>query len=161
MGFEIIISENDQDSLNKYELLQSKSSDVVDIYKKIFEQVEGSVTTVSDNDSGTRINIAISNLNPNEIQVKCLRFFQKAFKYVESCIDPARLNFTVTLAEDDEICINRISDIGVSKIIIHEDGLIAHSFISFKLSDKKDILDFYDDCETIDYESLTFKLFSY
>ncbi len=143
---------------NKYSLLESHSKDVTNAYEQVFAVIDGSLTTVADNDATSKINIAMTSLKPTAEQVNALNEFHSAFKFIETRIDPLRLNFDISKALDDEICINRTSDFGVSKIIIHEDGLIAYSFISYKGVDKIDILDFYSD--SIDYETLTFNFFS-
>jgi len=143
---------------NKYSLLQSHSKDVTNAYEQVFAVMDGSLTTVSDNDATSKINIAMTSLKPTAEQIIALNEFHAAFKYIETRIDPLRLNFDITKALDEEICINRVSDFGISKIIIHEDGLIAYSFIAYKNISKEDILDFQLD--GVDYESLTFKFFS-
>lgn len=143
---------------NKYSLLESHSKDVTNAYEQVFAVIDGSLTTVADNDAISKINIAMTSLNPTPEQANALNEFHSAFKFIETRIDPLRLNFDISKALDDEICINRTSDFGVFKIIIHEDGLIAYSFISYKGVAKNDILDFHAD--NIDYETLTYNFFS-
>lgn len=154
----LTINDNEGTLTNKYALLLSKTDEVRTTYEKVFTRVEGSLTTVSDNDAASRIVVAINNLQPSEPQVGCLNEFIAAFKYVEKCIDPSRLNFTVTKSVENEICINHFSTDGLSKIIIDEDGSIAHSFISYKGINKPDSLEFYEG--DIDFEVLTYDLFS-
>jgi hypothetical protein len=148
-----------QNGTNKYDLLGTLSPDIFDIYNNVFSTVEGSLTTVIDNDAESKYNIAINSLKPTCEQLEALDKFKTAFKKIEKLIDPEKLNFNIAAAFDNEICINRVSDFGISKIIIHDDGLIARSFISYKgVHNKKDILDFYED--DVDYESITLKFFS-
>lgn len=156
---ELIRDKKSPNGTNKYSLLQSQSKEITDAYAEVFAKVEGSLTTVADNDATTKFNVAFNSLNPTESQIEVLNYLQSSFKYIEKVIDPVRLNFDITRALDDEICINRIDEsIGVSKIIIHEDGLVAHSFIAFKGVAKNDKLDFFDN--GVDYETLTFNFFS-
>lgn len=154
------IANSDIKTLNKYELLNSRSIEVKAIYESVFKKFEGSVTTVIDNDSATIFNVAINELNPNDIQLNILNEFKSAFKYVESCIDPARLKFQITKTVDGDICINRTSELGISKFIVHDDGLIAYSFVAFKGVNAKDTLEFYEDKSVIDYEKFTYRLFA-
>jgi hypothetical protein len=149
-----------KNAVNKYENLQTKSLTVREAYVKVFEAVEGSYTVVSDNDAVSKINMAISTLNPNKVQQGCLTKFRDTFSTIEGHIDPTRLKFTIEAAMDEEICITHFASIGISKIIIHDDGLIAHSFIGYKGSEKKDFIIFYSTEEKVDYESLTYKFFS-
>jgi hypothetical protein len=142
---------------NKYALLSSQSQDIIDIYSDVFSSVEGSLTTVVDNDVESIINIAVNQLTPSNEQILELNKFRDAFNYIESVIDPEKLNFTITKAVDDEICINHISKNGVSKIIIHEDGMIAQSFVAFNGVDKKDSIEFYEG--NIQYQQLAYKFF--
>lgn len=155
---ELIIDKKSANGTNKYSLLQSQSKDITDAYAKVFAKVEGSLTTVADNDATTKFNVAFNSLHPTESQIEVLNNLQSSFKDIEKIIDPVRLNFEIVKALDGEICLNRISELGVSKIIIHEDGLIAHSFIAFKNVAKNDILDFFEN--DIDYETVTFNFFS-
>ena len=154
-----MIKTKQQNGTNKYDLLSSQSQDINDIYNNVFSTVEGSLTTVIDNDAESKFNIALNSFYPKNEQLKALEGFQIAFKNIEKVIDPAKLNFTISKALDDEICLNRILEIGISKIIIHDDGLIARSFIGYKGDhNKKDSLDFYEN--EVDFESITLKFFS-
>lgn len=155
---ELIIDKKSANGTNKYSLLQSQSKDITDAYAKVFAKVEGSLTTVADNDATTKFNVAFNSLHPTESQIEVLNNLQSSFKDIEKIIDPVRLNFEIVKALDGEICLNRISELGVSKIIIHEDGLIARSFIAFKNVEKEDILDFFEN--DVDYETITFNFFS-
>lgn len=145
------------DGINKYGLLQSESEYVREIYAAVFEKVKGSYTTISDNDASGRFDVAIATFQPTDLQLDQLLSFKDAFKTVETKIDPNRLKFSIAKALDNEICINKESASGLSKIIIHDDGLIAFSFISFSGVEKPDVLEFYD-CD-LDYEQLAYQLF--
>jgi len=160
---EIIIDTNNikQDKgLNKYNLLQSQSDDIRHQYNEVFELVQGSLTTVTDNDAQSKFNVAISILEPTAHQTETLIRFRDSFKNIEAQIDPERLRFEVDKAADNEICIYRKSINGVTNIIINDDGSIAFSFIAYKDANKNDVFDFYDNCDQFDYESLVFKFFS-
>lgn len=154
----ITVKINAVNGTNKYSLLQSQSPEIIDIYENVFAKVEGSLTTVVGNDAISKFNVAIASLQPTLLQNDAINNLKTSFRDIESKIDPIRLNFTIAKALDNEICINRVSEIGVSKIIIHEDGVIAYSFIGFKQTDKQDVLDFFEGI--IDYELITYKFFS-
>ena len=149
---------NGNNATDKYALLQSTDEEALNIYNVVFKNAEGSFTTVSNNDTTSKFNVAIMQFNPTEEQSKAISNLITCFKEIERIIDPKRLNFSVTQAMDNEICVNRISEIGISKIIIHEDGVLALSFIAFKGIEKKSTLDFVEN-ET-DYEELAYKFFS-
>lgn len=148
------------DGLNKYQLLQSGSEDITAIYEKIFEGTEGSLTMVIDNDAISKFRVAIVTYTPTGVQCGILEKFENSFRNIENEIDPDRLSFTVTKAYDDEICINRTSELGLSKIIINDDGVIAFSFIAYKDVQRNDILLFWDAPQDQDYESITYKFLS-
>lgn len=155
---EIVRDKKSANGTNKYSLLQSQSKEIRDAYEEVFAKVEGSLTTVADNDATTKFKVAFNSLHPTACQIEVLNNLQSSFKDVEKIIDPVRLNFEITKALDDEICINRASDLGISKIIIHEDGLIAYSFVAFKNVAKNDSLVFFE--EGVDYEAITYHFFS-
>lgn len=146
--------------INKYQLLQSDSDDIRLAYEQVFSKVNGSLTTVVDNDSTSKFNVAInsfSSITPE--QLECIKQIETAFVYIERQIDPNRLYFSITRASDNEICINRSNESGLSKIIVHEDGLIALSFIAFRGVDKPDSLAFYEEPQP-NYESIVFRFFA-
>ena len=143
---------------DKYLLLQSEDEGTLVIYKEVFSKTEGSFSTVSDNDAITKFNVASAQFDPTVEQMETMNKLATSFKKIESEIDPTRLNFYISKATDNEICINRESDTGISKIIIHEDGIIGLSFIAFINSNKKNNLEFYE--TDADFESLTYKFFS-
>lgn len=128
--------------LNKYSLLESSDSKIQQIYEDVFYTLEGSLTTVSDNDAVSKFNVAKASLSYSETQLNILSSFQDVFQQIETQIDPEKLNFFITQAMDGELCINRTSEQGISKIIINEDGVVAYSFIPYKGVDLKDVLEF-------------------
>lgn len=147
------------DGLNKYDLLQSVSPDIRQAYENIFNKVEGSLTTVSDNDTVQKIRVAIATLQPNKYQTDILLKISDAFSSIETSIDPTRLQFNITKATDDEICMNRISDKGFSTIIINEDGVVVLSFIAHKGVNESDIFEVFETNIT-DYEGFSYKFFA-
>jgi len=163
MNNEIIIDSKNNlpnSGLNKYSLLGIHDDDIAQIYSNIFNNVEGSLTVASDNDAVTKINIARANLNLTPFQIKVLDSFKNAFVEIENNIDPNRLLFSISKSLDDEVCITRFSELGISKIIINESELIAYSFIAYKNVGQKDILDFYTFEFNIDFETVSFNFFS-
>lgn len=150
---------SEQGGVNKMELLQSKRPDIVERYEAVFAKVEESFTTVTDNDSQHKIRVAVAVLCPNELQTAILYSIAEALKEVEQKIDPNRLQFTITKAMDDEICLNRTSANGLAKIIINEDGLVVLTFTAVKESAKAN--QFIPYTEGIgDYEALAYDFFA-
>ena len=94
-------------------------------------------------------------------QILSLEKIQIGFLTVQINMSPEKLDFKYSRATDDELCLNRKSDNGISKLIIDTDGLIAYSFISFKHSDKKDVLEFFNNMDLIDEEMLVLKFLSF
>ena|ERR1035438_3662209 len=131
-------------------------------YEHLFQDSKGALTQVYGDDVDSIFEVAISKLNPNDIQVEILQGFQEQLKYIENCIDPERLKFTITRAMDNEICINRKATTGGRvKLIINEDGTIALSFLPDKGSNQGKSLDFYsienqDNFERIAYDFFIF-----
>ncbi len=154
-----VITQTSKEGLNKYKLLNTASEEFKQAYEAVFEIAEGSLTTVSDNDAAGKIRVAMNLYSPNEEQVRQLQNFLAAFKAIESQIDPEKLSFFITKATDDEICINRTMSSGISKLIIHDDGLIAYSYISYTSDQSKDELTFYA-TDQLDFESLSYQLFA-
>lgn len=152
-------SSDKSNGLNKYDLLQTVSEDVKKAYGDIFDKVEGSLTTVSDNDTSQKIKVAIVTLQPYKVQLEILLRIQEAFSAIENNIDPTRLQFTITKAMDDEICINRNSDFGLSKIIINEDGIVIRTFTAYRNITSSDEFEVYEHGVN-DYEHLAYKFFS-
>lgn len=146
--------------INKHALLQSTSEFIVQAYAQVFERIEGSLTTVADNDTTSKFKVAMATLEPNRTQIDILQKIEDSFKSVESVIDPVRLQFTITEAQDNEICINRHSMNGVSTIIINDDGITAYSFIAYKNVPRNNVLEFFEDRNQLDCEHLAFKFFS-
>jgi hypothetical protein len=146
--------------LNKYTLLQSESEEILNEYNEVLEPIQGSLTTVSDNDVQSKFTVAVNNLKMTEEQLKTVNKFQHSFNDIQTMIDPNRLQFDIEKAMDDELCIFRNSDNGISNIIIHEDGSLAISFIGYKNSNKKDLFEFYESEDDTDYESIALKFFS-
>ena len=146
--------------LNKYDLLQSESQDILNQYKAILEPGEVSLTTVTDNDTSSKFIVAISTLNHTQQQFETLELFKSQFKSIADEIDPERLQFEISTTEDGDFCIYRYSEIGVSNIIINEDGSAAFSFISYKNSGKNDEFIFFEKDDLKDCEHLTYKFFS-
>ncbi len=145
---------------NKYALLRTKVEDAVQQYEEVLEQVEGSLTTVADNDTLSKLQVAITKFEPFPEQIEKILKFQKSFDAIEDQIDPERLQFEVDKAADDEICIFRKSEHGVSNIVINEDGSVALSFIAFKGASKTDVFSFYEAHEEADFESFVLTFFS-
>jgi hypothetical protein len=145
--------------LSKYDLLGVVDQEISKAYNDVFEKASGPLSLVEDNDVRSKFDVAIATLNPNPLQISLLYHFLESFASIENEIDPNRLNFEITKAMDDEICITKTSELGVSKIILNDDGVVALSFISFKSVDKKDVLDFYT-IDNLDYEGLSFSFLS-
>ena len=150
---------NTQCGINKMDLLQSKDPDTLKMYRDVFASTEDSYTTVVDNDSVQRIKIAATTLQPNSSQLDILLQIKDAFNEVETKIDPSRLQFNVTKAADDEICINRTSSNGLAKIIINDDGLIVLTFTAFRGINKPDSFIPYTE-GVADYEALAYAFFA-
>lgn len=157
--FETAVEKREQ-SLNKYELLQSERDEVKEYYNEVFEKVQGSYTTVSDNDLQDKFKVAIELLEPSENQVSFLKCLSLNFLEIESLIDPVKLQFDISRAIDHEIVLSRRSEDGISNIIINDDGSIAFSFIAYKNSSKADVYQFYDVEEYVDCQILAFTFFS-
>jgi hypothetical protein len=146
--------------INKYALLQSASEEITAEYEVVLKNVEGSLTTVADNDTSSKFNVAMATLSPNEIQTSILQKIEQSFKSIQETIDPDRLQFSIVEAEDNEICIFRRSSNGISNIIINDDGVTAYSFIAYKNIPKQDTLVFFDNGDEMDCEHLALKFFS-
>lgn len=131
-------------------------------YDKILENNEGALTQAYGNDVNSIFLVAYKSFSPNPSQIEILQSFENSLHYIEQQIDPKRLKFTITKAEDDEICINRKAETsGRVKIIINDDGVIAFSYLPDKYSKNENVLEFYRPKENIDFESLVFRFFRY
>ena len=129
-------------------------------YYKMAEQVKGTLTQTYVIDVDDIFIHAYAKLEPNEEQYAVLLKFQESLIGIEEKIDPDRLTFSITKAVDDEICINRnASSGGRVKIIIHDDGLIAYSFIPEIGNHKPKELSFYES-DTLDFEGLSYQFLS-
>ncbi len=146
-------------ALNKYDLLQAESEEVKSFYQKITDPLAGSLTTVLDNDASSKFNVAYQELNPLQEQRWALEALQTAFQKIDLEIDPDRLNFYLSKAQDDEICINRRSPLGITTLIVHEDGTLALSFIALPESGVSDSLEFLDNPATVDWEKVAYWFF--
>jgi len=155
-----ITSPSTNRGLNKYDLLQSESKEVVTQYEEVLEPVKGSLTTVTDNDVTSKFTVSISTLNPTQDQVETLELVKLHFKAIENQIDPNRLFFKIDKTIDDEFCIYRKSNDGISNLIINDDGSLSFSFIAYKQSDQTDSYVFYEKGGITDYELLAFNFFA-
>jgi hypothetical protein len=151
----------DQQGLSKYELLQSADQETTEQYKIFLEPVHGALFYNADNDAATKFRIANTIFQLTDLQRSTLQLFGNEIVNTEKSIDPPRLRFEIGMTSDNEIYISRTSSYGVNNILIYEDGTMAHSFIGYKESEKQNFLDFLEPVESIDYESLLFKFFSF
>ncbi len=92
----------------------------------------------------------MENLNTTKFQLKC-------FNNIISIIGNLPKNIQISQATDGEICINKISESGIKKIIIHDCESIAISYIS--KNDSSDYLKFYNEAD-INYETLVSDFFN-
>lgn len=145
--------------INKMDLLQSKDPEILEMYEQVFANADDSFTTVVDNDSAQKIKVAVTALQPNELQVEHLLKIKEAFRLVEKKMDPARLRFTIDRAMDDEICLSRTSNDGLAKIIINDDGLVVLTFVAYRGINKPDKFLPYTEGVS-DYEGLAYEFFA-
>lgn len=131
-----------------------------DQYDKVLKSIQGTLT----GDYKDVINIfkqASMTLNPNEQQAEMMSLFRAEFERIQKTIDPERLSFSITRGTDDEICLNRkATSGGIVNLIIHEDGLIALSFIPSKSSMLDKYIGFVQPSNA-DYESLAYQFLGY
>ncbi len=149
---------NTDSNISIQQLRQSKFNRAQ--YDKLMAETKGSLTISYGDDVDGTFLIANTNLTINDVQQKVIDSFREQFKIIEKTIDPERLKFSITGAMDGEICINRKSTFdGRVKLIIHDDGLIALSFVSSSYNNGKDILEFFN-LENTDFEQLSYRFFS-
>jgi len=75
--------------------------------------------------------IVVKN-NLTDFQLEALRYLFMGFHEIRNALDPEKLKtFNFTMNADDEFLVYRRSSIGLTNIIIHEEGTIALSFIPF------------------------------
>ncbi|TAF73171.1 MAG: hypothetical protein EAZ53_13555 [Bacteroidetes bacterium] len=145
--------------MNIAELNVVESQSIKESYKKDFSNSEPSLVVNLVNDLDASFDIAHTKFSMTNEQIKCIELLRVCFLKLQSVMDPNRLYFTFSNAVDGEICLNRISENGISKLIINEDGVLAYSFISYKNSTKKDVLDFFTN--EVDGELVALKFLSF
>jgi len=131
-------------------------------YERIVEQQKGSLTQNYVADVIDIYSEALFKLESDTepLQIEILRTFAYHHDILAKTIDPNRHDFTITTASDGEICINRkVSNGGRVKIIIHDEGLIAFSYLPGKLDPEKERLDFFN-YSKIDIEKLLYNFFA-
>ncbi len=133
-----------------------------ELYKNVKELSKGATQKVYGNDIEQKFHQAIVLLKPNQEQTEILHEFQLAFINLQDTIDPNRLVFSFSKTPDDEICIYKSANSGgVVNLIIHEDGLIALSFVAYKNNEHKNSgLRFFDDGK-YDFEKIMYDFFSF
>lgn len=89
-----------------------------------------------------RFTNALVKLRPNAQQMLTLQQLEKALEARAQNLSAEQMNFSLTRAQDDEICLNRRTQAGVSTVLVHEDGSVAFSFISLPGSPQPDVLEF-------------------
>jgi hypothetical protein len=145
--------------LNLQQLRQSEYFG--DEYIAVLKNSEGSLTQVYGYDVSSTFMVAKHDLRPNPLQTEILNTFLYEFFLIEDKIDPQRLQFTITKAMDDEICINRDASFGGRvKVIIHDDGVIALSFLPDANNRRKKELIFCKHFEA-NYDKISLRFFSF
>lgn len=84
-----------------------------------------------------------------------------SFREIKKIIDPNHLtpfNYSYN-NEEDEFLLYRSSNEGGTNIIIHENKVLAFSFIGIN-SDEKDELSFYEE-DNVDFEKLAYSFFAF
>lgn len=160
MSFLLKPEPNTETGINRYDLLQSASEEVIRAYKQVLEPVSGSFTVVADNDAEAKIRVALAQLRPTEAQAQVLRALGVTLRGL-NLTDPKRMNFTVARAQDDEIYLRRCSLAGVSKLIINDDGSIAYSFLGLPGAIRPDVLQFVEEPSNNDWEGLAYSFFQW
>jgi hypothetical protein len=151
-------SKSDNSNFNPSALKQStffKNS-----YSELIDNIKGSLTQAYQ-DVDNIFLIANKDFTPTDLQLCTLAKFRDVFCQISEAIDPLRNNFTITKAMDDEICINRkTTSEGRAKIIIHEDGTFALSFLPYSGNPAPSFLEFYR-IDNADIESLSYSFFGF
>ena len=129
-------------------------------YGTLLKNSAGSLTQAYGYDVSSTFMVAKHDLRPNDLQTEILNLFLEKFFLIEDQIDPQRLQFTITKAMDDEICINRKAAVGGRvKIIINDDGVIAFSFLPDPAaSGCATVLDFYSK-DKLGFKGLSYLFF--
>lgn len=131
-------------------------------YSNIRSEVRGALSLTYGHDIPSKFKAAQAALSPNAGQDKLLSRLQEALLSIEKEIEPEKLELEpFRKGSDDEIYIIRHSDKGVSKIIVHDDGLLAYSFIGFKGCTVPDDLVFVHDVTALDFESFAYRFLAY
>lgn len=147
--------------LNKYELLQSADQDTKKRYKTVLDELHGSLCINADNDAATKFSIALASFPLSAHQRTSIELLANAIIATDAFIDPPRLRFEIGRTNDNEVYLSRTSTCGINNILVFEDGTMAHSFLAFKGSEKKDFLDFFESGNEVDLEALVFKFFAF
>ena len=149
-------------SINRQDLMSAESVEVNDSYSKTLQNLANAVTSVIDNNSTAKIENAIDLFDLSPIQTDILNHFKLAFQETEKKMEPDKIDFSISKAMDNEICLNKFTKEGVSKIIINDDGFVVYSFIAFATSNKQDIFNSLGVIDAaFDFEKLTYNFLSF
>lgn len=147
--------------MNTLDLIDIKNEEIIKGYSKDIKNFEGSAVTNLLNKLNTIFEKILVYTNLTEEQKISFNKIRNGFLEVQSQMDPERLDFNWLLNEDDELCLNRKSENGISSLIFYEDGSLSYWFISFKNSNLSDIRNFYSNSEIIDSERIIFNFISF
>jgi hypothetical protein len=149
-------------AINRLQLLNIESIDINAIYENNLESLSAPVTINYDNNSDSKFENSYTLLYPNPIQTTILQEFRKYFNLVETQIEPDKIDFSITKAMDDEICINKKTKNGLAKIIINDDGVVVFTFNAFANTDEKDEFTplYVHDRNSFDYERFCYTFLS-
>lgn len=159
--YDFTLSSASEGVLDGNRLLRSESADVRAIYGQVLRATRGSLSSVATNDVAERFSVAQARLRPNAAQQGVLSILVHWFVYLKKKIEPDRLaSFRIDKALDGEICLSRRTELGLTNVIIHDDGTLAFSFIAGRGVAKQDMLEFFDEENVADWEQLTYRFFA-
>lgn len=139
--------------LKRQELLQSQSPDVRQTYFELLNWDDEFQPSIRVDDVASKYREAYAQLTFTHAQRSALEKLACEMSRIEESIDPALLNFTIDQSPDDDVVLHHSHAAGINSLIVHEDGLVAFSFIARQGSEKADELTFHEAAE-IDWEGL-------
>ncbi len=124
-------------------------------YRQAGERTEGTLTRHYGNSLAERLNQLLQRYALSSFQVTALSKLMTAFKNIEYHIEPDKLTFQDLFTGDDELILFRTSKRGATNLVIHDDELIAYSFIG---KEEQPVLDFFEETKAqFDFEAIAYK----